>query len=351
MSVFPLNKAPASQRDISTSDVARLSLVMFLWALCFPLITVGLTVAPPLTLATLRAAVAGLALLVPAIVLRRPWPRGRHVWLTLAGAGVSLTTMGFTGMFLAGEAVSPGLATVLANVQPLLAAVLAFFVLGERLGSRRRIGLFLGFSGILLVAVPGFALDSANSNPLGLAYIGLGALGVAAGNVLLKRVAGTVDLLMASGWQLLLGSIPLAIAANLAEAPQQIVWSPLLLLVLLALAVPGTAVTAALWYSLLHRSELNRLNTFTFLTPAFALLIGALFFGERLQELEIGGMVLILTGVAWSSRGAPARPTADVIYPQKMRVCREPDCACRRKPGARPQSQGVGYVRTSAVHS
>jgi hypothetical protein len=37
--------------------------------------------------------------------------------------------MGFSGMFLAGGLVSPGLATVLANIQPLIATVLGYFVL------------------------------------------------------------------------------------------------------------------------------------------------------------------------------------------------------------------------------
>ena len=40
-------------------------------------------------------------------------------------------------MFLTGGVVSPGLATVLANAQPLIAASLVYFVLRERLGPRR----------------------------------------------------------------------------------------------------------------------------------------------------------------------------------------------------------------------
>jgi drug/metabolite transporter (DMT)-like permease len=290
------------QGSVGRGDIAGLGLVMFLWALCFPLITVGLTMAPPLTLAALRSFVAGAGLLMPAIILRRPWPRGWRVWLTLLGIGVSLTAMGFGGMFLAGGQVSPGLATVLATVQPMLAAVLAFFVLGERLGPRRRSGLFLGFAGILLVAAPGLGPGNANSSPLGVTYIVFGAVGVAVGNVLLKRLTGQVDLLMASGWQLMLGGVPLMVLAQLWETPQQVTWSLPFVIVLLALGFLGTAVPLALWFSLLHRSELNRANTYTFLTPVFALVIGALFFSESLSLVEAGGIILILAGVFWISR-------------------------------------------------
>lgn len=287
---------------IPPGDIARLVLVMFLWSLCFPLITVGLAFAPPLTLAALRAFVAGAGLLLPAIVLRRAWPRGWRVWLLLLATGLTITSMGFGGMFLAGRLVSPGLATVLANVQPLIAAVLGFFLLGERLGPRRRVGLSLGFAGILLVALSGLGVNGTNSSPAGISFIMLGAVGVAMGNVLLKKLAGQVDLFMATGWQFILGGVPLLALAWVWETPGQVVWSGSFVLVLLALGLLGTAVAFALWFSLLHRSELNRLNTATFLTPAFALILGALFFSESLQWVEVGGIVLILIGVMWASR-------------------------------------------------
>ena len=302
-----LTKRGTAVSHIPPGDIARLVLVMFLWALCFPLITVGLAFALPLTLAALRAFVAGVGLLLPAIVLRRAWPRGWRAWLLLLATGLTITSMGFGGMFLAGGLVSPGLATVLANVQPLIAAVLGFFLLGERLGPRRRVGLSLGFAGILLVALPGFGVNGANSSPAGIGFIMLGAVGVALGNVLLKKLAGQVDLLMATGWQFVLGGVPLLALAWLWEAPGQVVWSGGFVAVLLALGLVGTAVAFALWFSLLHRSELNRLNTATFLTPAFALILGALFFSESLQWIEVSGIALILAGVMWASRQSGLR--------------------------------------------
>lgn len=277
-------------------DLAGLSLVTFLWALCFPLIATGLAAVPPLTFAALRSFVAGAGLLVPAFALHRPLPRDRGVWLGVLGVGFSATGLGFAGMFLAGGIVSPGLATVLANSQPLIAAGLAYIVLGERLGPRRRVGLLLGFAGIVLAALPGFGAENANSSPSGVGFVLLGAVGVAVGNVLLKRLAGQVDLLMATGWQFVLGGVSLWLAAQIFEAPVQVVWSPSFVVVLLTLALPGTALAFALWFAVLHRGELNRLNTFTFLTPAFALIIGALFFGERVGLMEGAGIVLILAG-------------------------------------------------------
>src|SRR3990170_898588 len=108
---------------------AGLILMASLTALCFPLISIGLTSAPPLAFSALRAVLSGLAMLLPAFVLRRPMPAGRGTWLRLAAAGIGATSFGFIGMFLAAEIVSPGIATVLSNTQPLMAAGMAFFFL------------------------------------------------------------------------------------------------------------------------------------------------------------------------------------------------------------------------------
>ena len=285
-----------------SGDLVRLILVMFLWALCFPLIATGLPLVPPLYFAALRSFLAGMGLLLPAFALRRPLPRERRVWLGLLGVGLSSTSLGFGGMFLAGGLVSPGLATVIANAQPLMAAGIGYFVLGEGLGPRRGTGLLLGFAGIVLTALPSLGTQGVNSGGAGVGFILLGALGVAVGNVLLKRLAGRVDPLMATGWQFILGGVPLLLAAQVVESPLQVVWSPAFVINLMVLSLLGTALAFVLWFSALHRGDLNRLNTFTFLTPVFALLIGALFFSERLGLTEITGIILSLSGIFWVNR-------------------------------------------------
>lgn len=305
---LPWSTVAGRRTPLAPADVFQLILVMFLWALCYPLIATGLAAAPPLTFAALRSFVAGIGLLLPAFVVGRAIPRGWATWLCLLGVGVSATSLGFAGMFLAGERVSPGLATVLANVQPLIAAALAYVFLHERLGSRRRLGLFFGLVGIVLVALPAFGAGG-SSSPAGVGFVLMGAVGVAVGNVLLKRLAGQVDLLMAMGWQFVLGGVFLWIAAGLFETPVQIVWSPTFVTVLLALGLLGTALAFALWFSLLHREELTRLNTFTFLTPVFGLLIAFMGFDERIGVVELGGIFFVIAGVWWISfKPAPIPP-------------------------------------------
>lgn len=275
----------------------RLLTVTLLWAGCFPLITVGLELAPHIAFATMRAVLAGICLIVLGISLKRPLPKGRRAWLLIAVTGLGATTLGFLGMFHAAEFVSPGIATVIANAQPLLAVVLAFLFLTEKLNIGAATGLVVGFVGILTIASPGVFSGDVKGYTLGIAYVALAAIGVAIGNVAIKSLSSRVDGVMAMGFQLIIGSLPLGFISLISEDTSSIKWSAEFLMILAILAIFGTSLVFWLWFSALKIVALNRANAFTFLVPLFGLVIGALFFGERLGWIEIFGAILVLMGI------------------------------------------------------
>jgi len=293
--------------------------VMVLWAACFPLITTGLTLAPHITFAAMRAFIAGTALIGTAVALGRPIPQGRRTWLLLIVAGIGATTLGFLGMFHAAEFIAPGMATVIANTQPLLAAALAYLVLNERLSAVGAAGLALGFAGIAVIAAPGFTDQQGNDDYLlGVAYVLLAAAGITASNVAFKRLAGTVDALMAAGAQLLIGMIPLILIALLTETPGDVEWSPKFLLILLGLALPGTAVVYWLWLSVLETLALNRANAFSFLIPIFGLSMGIAFYGETLTVSVALGASLALLGILLVNRSDHTDAVTTTPTPQTV---------------------------------
>ncbi len=240
---------------------------------------------------------AGLILLGLALALRRPLPRGGKVWITLAVIGFGATSLGYFGMFHAAEFVSPGIATVIGNTQPLMAAGLAGVVLGERLTNWGKYGMVLGFLGIVVIAAPRLFAGGQESYLNGVAYIILAALGITVSNVMLKRIADTVDPLMAIGVQLLIGSIPLAVIAAVTEDISLVQWSPGFLFALIGLAVFGSALVYVIWISVLVEVPLSKANAFSFLVPVFGLTMGLLFYGESLGWPELIGSCLALAGV------------------------------------------------------
>lgn len=295
-------RAAATVERLPVGVVVGAVVVMLLWAACFPLIAVGLQSSPPMALAAMRAAFSGLVLLAAARLLRRPPMTGAAAWRGTAVVGFSTTSVGFFGMFYGGLSVSPGIATVVANSQPLIAAVLAAVLLRERLGRAQYVALVTAFAGILLLG--GTGTIGFQKGATGALFVLLGAVGVAFGNVALKRLGGRTDAFRAMGWQLLIGSVPLFALTAAMEDWSLIEWDLRLVVSTLSLALIGTALPFVLWFELLGRAPLTQLNGFSFLTPVFGLTIGTLWFDERIAGLQVGGIALSVAGVYLLSRSA-----------------------------------------------
>lgn len=297
---------------MTIGSIAQIIVVMLLWAVCFPLITAGIEYSPHLTFAALRALLAGAVLTLCALVLRRPFPKEPRIWATLAIVGLGATSLGYLGMFHAAEFVSPGTATVIANTQPLLAAVLASIVLGERLTLQGKCGLALGFAGIVVLTSPQIFDGRQENYILGVAYIVLAALGITISNVLIKRISSNVDGLMAMGLQMLLGSLPLVAGAWVLEEPRNLRWTPEFIAVFLTLSLFGSALVYWMWFSVLKSVSLNRANAFSFLIPIFGIAMGMAFYGETLNWTDIAGVFLAILGVGLVvRRGAVFRKDLD----------------------------------------
>ncbi|WP_232512737.1 MULTISPECIES: DMT family transporter [Novosphingobium] len=281
---------------------------MLLWAGCFPLITIGLDLAPHVAFAAMRAAIAGLSLILLAILLRRPLPRDFHTWILITTVGFGSTTLGFLGMFHAAEYVTPGIATVITNTQPLLTALLAHGILQERLSLSGKAGLVVGLLGVFVIAWPAVASGDMPNYRLGIAYVALAVTGVALGNIGIKRLTGRADGLIAMGFQLSIGAIPLALLSTTTEDLASFSWSLEFAAILLTLAVLGTSVAFWLWFRALEQVGLTKANAFTFLVPIIGLAIGTSLFGERLTWTQAGGAILILGGILLVQRASHSAP-------------------------------------------
>ena len=277
--------------------VIQAILVMFLWAACFPLIMFGLQDAPHLHFAALRALLAGVVLLLVAVALRRPLPRGLKKWFQLGCIGLGATTLAFLGMFHASAFISPGLATVIASTQPILAAALGYLVLRERLDKFSIVGLIFGFAGIVLIAWPETNVEGADY-VVGLGYLLLAAMGITVSNVLIRRIAGSVDAIMAMAIQLLIGAVPLMLTAVMIEDTSGIAWTGEFIVSLLSLSLLGTALAYWLWCKVLETTELYRANMFTYLVPVLGLLMGVLFYDERIGVPMMFGVLLTLAAIS-----------------------------------------------------
>lgn len=103
--------------------------------------------------------------------------------------------------------------------------------------------------------------------------------------------------------------IPLSLIALLTETPGDVDWSPTFVLVLVGLALPGTAIAYWLWLSALETLALNRANAFSVLVPIFGLSLGIAFYGEDLTVSIALGASLALVGIVLVTRPSRTDPT------------------------------------------
>jgi drug/metabolite transporter (DMT)-like permease len=162
--------------------------------------------------------------------------------------------------------------------------------------------MLIGLVGAVIIAAPKFLAEDARATGFGVLYVLLAVLGVAAGNVAIKKLATRVDPAMAMGLQLLVGAVPLAAIALTTENPREIEWSAPFVVSLLVLALPGTALAFWLWQSALRAIPLSKANVFSFLVPIFGITIGTLFFAEPLTWPVAIGVGVAAFGVYVATR-------------------------------------------------
>ncbi len=279
-------------------------------AACYPAIKLGLVSAPPLRFGGLRTLIGGLMLLLILVIRRKPlWPEARLVRWILP-LGLLATTLTYGAMFASPAFTGAGIGSVLGNTQPLIILVLAALFLGEKIGLAKGLTLLLGLTGVILLSLPALR-EQTGHNLLG-ALLALGSSASAAvASVTIKKLRPGKDLLSLTGWQLVAGSVVLLILSAVFEAEESIAWTGNFVSILLLLALAGTALSTWLWFWLLQRTEAGRLSLYLFLVPVFGLLIAMTGFGERLNELQAGGVTIILIAVAGSifaSRSGSAKP-------------------------------------------
>lgn len=275
-----------------------------IYAACYSAIKEGLQFAPPLRFAGIRAGLAGVLLMALIAMRREEVVCPRRLWRGVALIAMVGTSIAYGAMFLSPNRSSAGIASVLGNIGPLFSIVLAAAVLGEPM-TRARIGaLTLGLAGVGLIAYPTITAPAAA--PLGAVLPLLAALASSVESVLVKRMQAGTDFLRVAAWQLLIGSVPLLLLSEWVEGEQSIVWNRTFVLLLLFLAVIGTALATSLWYWLVQSHDVGRLSLYQFLVPVLGLALAAALFGERLGIPKGSGVVLTLLGLGWALRD-PAR--------------------------------------------
>ena len=273
---------------------------VLLWSTGFIGAKFGLPYAEPFTFLFIRFVLTLLLLIPLALLMRIPWPSSPRLWTHIAISGflVHGAYLGgvFYGIYLGMPA---GLAALLVGVQPLLTAVFAGPLLGERLSWRQWLGLGLGLVGISLVL--GSKLDIGESLFDGFGISALlcvtaALLGISLGTLYQKRYCTTMPLLSGAVIQYLAAGMLLGSGALLFET-RQVEWSSTFIFTLAWLVLILSIAAILLLMALIKKGEASRVASLFYLVPPVTALQAWWLFDERLPWLGLVGMLVAITGV------------------------------------------------------
>jgi drug/metabolite transporter (DMT)-like permease len=268
----------------------------------------------PLFLAGFRLVPAGILILILTLIIKLPQPKTWKAWGWIALFSLIDGAM-FQGFLTEGlVSTGAGLGAVLIDAQPLVVAVLSRFLFGDVIGLWGWLGLAIGLVGISLCGLPDDWIFSAlhgnfsflqSSTPLSwetLLHSGellmlLAALSMSFGTIIIRYVRQHADAVVATGWHMILGGIPLFVLSSLGETNQ---WTHLDATGWTALGYAtlfGTALTYGIFFYLASVGNLTSVSALIFLTPVFAMLFSYLFLAETLSSLQWIGVVLTLISV------------------------------------------------------
>ena len=277
----------AERRTLALIALAVLALV---WGYNWVVMKVAVHDAPPFTFAAWRTLGGGVALLMTALVLRKPLRPQFPVaffWI-----GVFQTTC-FVGL-VTWAVVSGGAGQVamLAYTMPLWVSLLAWPFLGERIGPWQAAAMIVALAGIACMIGP---LRSVGVAEL-LAVIA--GLAWAVGIILTKRLqrAARVDVFGLTMWQMLFGGLILsAIAVIVPSHPT--LWTTPYVLAVAYNVILATALAYTLWTFVLEVLPARDAGMGTLANPVVGALAAWLQLGEMPTPLSATGMLLIAAGL------------------------------------------------------
>jgi len=278
-----------------------LFLLAAIWGASYLFIKVAVEDIEPAPMMATRTLVAGVILaayLVLTLGRSRALNELRRSWRPALVLGAVNAAIPFWLVAWGEKHVDSSVAGIAQSTVPIFTFLLAWRVIpGEHVGGARIVGVALGFVGVAVLA----GLDPrggwwAVAGTLAVVLSSLSyAVGGVYGQLRVRTVSGPV---LATGSMLAGGLIllPLALVQLPDHAPDAEAIASLLALTLL-----GTAFAQLILFRMLRLFGSRRLSLVTYLIPGFALFYGAAFLDEPITAAAVGGLTLILVGVALGS--------------------------------------------------
>ncbi len=274
---------------MSPKQILLALIVPITWGLGFTLAKIGVEQFPTLLIMSIRFGIAGLVLVW---FTKPPWGHMREIFMVaLIGSTIQY---GLTYNGLKGIDASTG--AILVQLEGPILALMGVFLLKEKLGLTRAIGMGLAVIGVIIIAGEP-RLDGQLDSVL-LLIVGSAVWAIA--QIMVSRLKGISGITILA-WVAIMATPQMFIASLLIEDGQWLAittasyidWS-----IILYLALIMTVLGYSVWYHLLSSVDVSKVSPFLMLLPITSIIAGIILLDEKFtSSMAIGGL-MIMAGVA-----------------------------------------------------
>ena len=301
---------PASATPAGTRPgwlIVAPAIFITLWSGGITAAKVAMVDAEPFTFMALRYAITLAVLGVLFVWLRPPLPTSPRSYIDLAIVGFLIQVGYFGCCFVAFElGLSAGAAALIQAQQPIIVAILAPWLAGEKVSTRTWAGLALGLAGAVIVIAARFEIGP--ERPLAVVIMSGAVAAFVAATLYEKRRGGGHHPVTNNLVQYvvgLAGVLPVALAFE----TMAIHWSANFSLALAYLDNGNSLIAVTLLIARIRHGEASKVSALFFLLPPSSAVIALVVLGEPMPPLAWAGMALAGYGV-WLATRPAARPAA-----------------------------------------
>lgn len=252
---------------------------------------------PPFQLSGIRFVIAGLLILVIAIVRRANLHISRIQLRNTTIAGFFFLTAGNGCVVFALKYINSGFAALLISSQPLILLIMLRIIRFQKIKLRSLFGTFLGILGIVLLTYSQGLEAAISWKGIGLVMISLLSWGY--GSIFVGKASLPKNQFVNSAYQMILGGVMLIILSVCIKEPivnplsldAKAFWSMAFLIIF------GSIVAFTSFNYLLQKVSPEKVATGTYINPIVALILGYLVLNETIAPIGIVASVLLLAGV------------------------------------------------------
>lgn len=267
-----------------------IALLCVIWGLNWVVMKEANQFFPPILFTTYRFMIGAAVLVLVTYFMKIPVPR-REDWKWLIVGGILQTTMFTTAVQIGMQHLSAGFSSLISYSMPIWVTIMAHFFLGERLTTRKIIGVGTGMLGLVtLMNVRG------GGDWWAVAVTLTGAVAWACSSILVKLKFKNYNTLRYTAWQMVAGATILLVYSAFFEHGS-IQWGWPAIGCLLYNGVLASALAFFLWAYILSNTEASKASVTVLIIPIIGVLAGVVFLNEALHWNTIVGMLLIVSGI------------------------------------------------------